>query len=108
MILIERDGQIFGGACLVGACNWKNHPPMTSQKIRTPRAAATGLQQSFVGLAEVAQVRKAGDDDLLFWRARHSRIARNNIANQLPVNFIARNLLVRIKPRVIEKLPRGA
>ena len=100
--------QIFSRAFLMFARNRKNHPPMAPQNIRPPRAAASGLQQFFPRRAEFAQARKAGNDDLIFCSARRSRIARNDLADQLPVNFIAGNFLIRVKPRVIQKLPRRA
>ncbi len=100
--------QIVSRAFLVSARNRKDHPPMAPQKIRAPRAATFRFQQLFPRRAEFTQARKAGDYNLIFCFTRRSRIARNNFADQSPINFIAGNFLIRIKPSVIQKLPRRA
>jgi len=107
-IFLNCREQIISRAFLVSARNRKNHPPMAPQKIRAPRAAAFRLQHFFPRRAEFAQARKTRNDNFIFQITRHPRIAQNNFANQLPVNFIAGNFLVRIKARVTQKLPRRA
>ncbi len=107
-IFLNRREQIISRAFLVSARNRKNHPPMAPQNIRPPSAAAFRLQQFFPRRAEFAQARKARNHDLIIRFARCSWIARNNFANQVPVNFVVHNFPTRIKPRVIQKLPRRA
>src|SRR5271154_5148547 len=81
---------------------------MTSQKIRAPRAAAGDFQEFFLRPAEFAQAGKTGNDDLLAGFARRPWMTGNDGLNQLAVNFIARHGLLRIKSRMIKKLPRHA
>jgi len=58
-----------------------------------------------MSLAEFAQAREAGNDDLLPGFAGHPRVAGNHVANELPVSVVACPWLAGDKPCVIKKLP---
>ena len=107
-ILFERGDQSSSGARLVRPGKGKSHAPVAPQKIRAPRAAALGFQKCFLRPAELAQTDEAGNDNSFFRRARLARIACQDGANEPPVNFIGRGILICGKPRVIKKLPRHA
>src|SRR5438045_9306325 len=64
-----------------------DHPPMAPLEITSPRAAAFGPQELFLGPAELPQVRVAGDDDSLLAARVLARISRKDLANQAPVGI---------------------
>ena len=105
-ILFDGGGKPRGGAFLMRARNREYHPPMASQKIRAPRAAAFSLQQFLLRPAEFMQAGKTGNDDLPVRFARRARVARNNFANQTPIGFVIGDFLARVEPCMVKKLPR--
>ena len=107
-ILVEGGEQLRGRARLVGARDGKDHPPMAAQKIRTPRAAAFGLEQLFARPAEFTQAGISGNDDLPFAWIRCPRVARKDFTNQVPAGFVIGAFLTGIEPRVTAKLPHRA
>ncbi|HSU56733.1 MAG TPA: hypothetical protein VLT36_21930, partial [Candidatus Dormibacteraeota bacterium] len=68
--------ETLSGPLLVRARQWKNHPPMAAQEIRTPATAAARFQQSFFSLAECAERRKSRNGYSLRLGTRATRAPR--------------------------------
>lgn len=54
---------------------------MTSEHVRTPRTTTQALEQSFVGLAELAKTRVAGNDNPVAERAGLAGVASEHATN---------------------------
>src|SRR5690242_15781818 len=81
---------------------------MAAQDVRAPRAAAFGLEQSFVPPAEVSQAGKTGNGDSMLNLARLARTTRNHGPNQALITVAVCDVMRSIKLRVIQELSRGA
>ena len=80
-VVLDFPHQALGGLALLIPAERPDHPPMPALKITLPRAAAMRFQESFLPLAECAQVRVAGDDNFFLFGHSFARTGRNHLAN---------------------------
>ena len=106
---VRRDfrQQTPRGIVLMRATDRQNHPPVTAQNIRTPRAAALGFQNLFVRLTEIPKPGKSGKAHPSLRGTAFSRVAPDDLANPPRVVGFVEPRFVRSEFRVIKKLPDG-
>ena len=105
-VVLDFPHQVLGGLALLMPAERPDHPPMPALKITLPHAAALRFQESFLPLAERAQVRVAGDDNFFRFGQLFARTRRNHLANLSAVSGGVGFRQGRLEAGILKKLLR--